>query len=198
MIGESGFQISSEVFRMREEAMIEKIRAGNPAGLEALMDRYLPYVSAVVWHILRSAMPVEDGEEVVSDVFLAAWGRPEALRPGSVKAWLGAVARNKAKNRLRQVSQTLPLEEDALELPGPDDPPGEYERAEERRLVRRAVDALPGPDREIFLRHYYYAQTVQEIAHCMHINESTIKTRLRRGRMKLKDILTREGFLYEA
>lgn len=198
MIGESGFQISSEVFRMREEAMIEKIRAGNPAGLEALMDRYLPYVSAVVWHILRSAMPVEDGEEVVSDVFLAAWGRPEALRPGSVKAWLGAVARNKAKNRLRQISQTLPLEEDALELPGPDDPPGEYERAVERQQVRRAVDALPGPDREIFLRHYYYAQTVQEIARCMHINESTIKTRLRRGRMKLKDILTREGFLYEA
>ena len=198
MIGESGFQISSEVFRMREEAMIEKIRAGNPAGLEALMDRYLPYVSAVVWHILRSAMPVEDGEEVVSDVFLAAWGRPEALRPGSVKAWLGAVARNKAKNRLRQVSQTLPLEEDALELPGPDDPPGEYERAVERQQVRRAVDTLPGPDREIFLRHYYYAQTVQEIARCMHINESTIKTRLRRGRMKLKDILTREGFLYEA
>ena len=134
---------------MREEAMIEKIRAGNPAGLEALMDRYIPYVSAVVWNILRNAMPVEDGEEIVSDVFLAAWGRPEALRPGAVKAWLGAVARNKAKNRLRQIGQTLPLEEDALELPGPDDPPGEYERAEERRLVRRAVDALPGPDREI-------------------------------------------------
>ena len=198
MIGESGFQISSEVFRMREEAMIEKIRAGNPAGLEALMDRYIPYVSAVVWNILRNAMPVEDGEEIVSDVFLAAWGRPEALRPGAVKAWLGAVARNKAKNRLRQIGQTLPLEEDALELPGPDDPPGEYERAEERRLVRRAVDALPGPDREIFLRHYYYAQTVQEIARCMRINESTIKTKLRRGRMKLKEILTREGFLREA
>ena len=198
MIGESGFQISSEVFHMREEVMIEKIRAGNPAGLEALMDRYLPYVSAVVWHILRSAMPVEDGEEVVSDVFLAAWGRPEALRPGSVKAWLGAVARNKAKNRLRQVSQTLPLEEDALELPGPDDPPGEYERAVERQLVRHAVDSLPGPDREVFIRHYYYAQTVAEIADRMEMNQSTVKTKLRRGRMKLKDILTREGFLREA
>ena len=44
MIGESGFQISSEVFLMREEAIINKIRAGNPAGLEGLMDRYLPYV----------------------------------------------------------------------------------------------------------------------------------------------------------
>lgn len=183
---------------MREEAIIEKIRAGNPAGLEALMDRYLPYVSAVVWNILRNTMPIEDGEEIASDVFLAAWHRPEALRPGSVKAWLGAVARNKAKNRLRQISRTLPLEEDALDLPGPDDPPSDLEREEERRLVRQAVDSLPGPDREIFLRHYYYAQTVQEISRHMHLNESTVKTKLRRGRIKLKDILTREGFLREA
>ena len=37
--------------------------------------------------------------------------------------WLGAVARNKAKKRLRQAGRYLPLEEDALEIPGPDDPP---------------------------------------------------------------------------
>lgn len=183
---------------MREEAMIDKIRSGNPAGLEALMDRYLPYVSAVVWNILRNAMPAEDGEEIVSDVFLAAWRQPSALRPGQVKSWLGAVARNKAKNRLRHMGRDLPLEEDALDIPGPDDPPGDLERAEEGRLVRRAVDALPCPDREIFLRHYYYAQTVQEISRQMGLNESTVKTKLRRGRMKLKDILTREGFLREA
>lgn len=183
---------------MREEIILQKICAGDPAGLEALMERYIPYVSAVVWAVLRNSMPVEDGEEVVSDVFLAAWRQPSALRPGSVKSWLGAVARNKAKNRLRQMSRTLPLEEDALELPGPDDPPNDLERSEERRLVRQAVDALPDQDREIFLRHYYYAQTVQEIAQRMHLNESTVKTRLRRGRMKLKEFLTREGFLREA
>lgn len=183
---------------MRDEVILQKIRSGDPAGLEALMERYLPYVSAVVWNILRNAMPPEDGEEVVSDVFLAAWRQPEALRPGLVKGWLAAVARNKAKNRLRQAGRDLPLEEDALELPGPDDPPGEYERAVERQLVRHAVDSLPGPDREVFIRHYYYAQTVAEIADRMEMNQSTVKTKLRRGRMKLKDILTREGFLREA
>ena len=108
------------------------------------------------------------------------------------------MARNKAKKRLRQAGRYLPLEEDALEIPGPDDPPGEYERAEERRLVRQAVDALPSQDREIFLRHYYYAQTVQEIADLMGLNGATVKTKLRRGRMKLKQILTREGYLREA
>ena len=183
---------------MREEIILQKICAGDPAGLEALMERYIPYVSAVVWNILRNSMPPEDGEELVSDVFLAVWRQPSALRPGQVKSWLGAVARNKAKNRLRQMARTLPLEEDALDIPGPDDPPGDLERAEERRLVRQAVGSLPGQDREIFLRHYYYAQTVQEISRCMRLNESTIKTKLRRGRMKLKEILTREGFLREA
>lgn len=183
---------------MREEIILQKIRAGDPAGLEALMERYIPYVSAVVWNLLRGAMSVEDGEEVVSDVFLAAWNQPEALRPGSVKAWLGAVARHKAKNKLRRINRTLPLEEDALDIPAPDDPPGDLERSEERRLVRQAVDALPGQDREIFLRHYYYAQTVQEIADRMSLNESTVKTRLRRGRIKLKEVLTREGLLREA
>ncbi len=49
------------------------------------------------------------------------------------------------------------------------------------------------PDREIFLRHYYYAQTVQEISRETGLNESTVKTKLRRGRMRLKTILLRWG-----
>ena len=178
---------------MKEEIILKTMRAGDPAGLEALMDRYLPYVSAVVWNILRNGMSVEDGEEVASDVFLAAWEQAGQLRPGHVKSWLGAVARHKAKNRLRQRGRTLPLEEDALDLPGPDDPAGELERAEEQALVRRAVFSLPGADREIFLRHYYYAQSVKEIAGALGLNESTVKTRLRRGRFKLKELLTKEA-----
>lgn len=183
---------------MKEETILRKLRAGDPSGLEALMERYTPYVSAVVWNILRNIMPAEDGEEVVSDVFIAAWRQTQDLRPGRVKAWLGAVARNKAKNRLRQMGRDLPLEEDVLEIPGPDDLPGEYERAVERQLIRQAVDSLPVPDREVFLRHYYYAQTVAEIANQMDLNESTVKTKLRRGRMKLKEALNKEGVFSEA
>ena len=177
---------------MREETTLQKLRARDPAGLEALMDRYLPYVSAVVWNILRGCMSPEDCEETASDVFLAAWEQADDLRPGRVKAWLGAVARHKAKNKLRQRGQTLPLEEDALDIPGPSDPAGALERSEERALVRRAVFSLPEPDREIFLRHYYYAQSVKEIAALLSLNESTVKTRLRRGRIKLKELLTKE------
>ena len=60
---------------MRETAIVQRIRDGDPSGLEALMDLYTPYVSVVVWNILRNAMSPEDAEEVVSDVFLAAWNQ---------------------------------------------------------------------------------------------------------------------------
>lgn len=178
---------------MRESTILQKIKAGDPSGLEALMDIYTPYVSVVVWNILRDAMSPEDGEEVVSDVFLAVWDQSSDLKAGHVKGWLGAVARNKAKNKLRQIGQTLPLEDNILDIPGSDNPSEDMERAEERRMVRQAVDSLAAEEREIFLRHYYYAQSVKEISVGMALNESTVKTKLRRGRMKLKERLTKGG-----
>ena len=177
---------------MKEELILRKLKRGDPTGLEDLMERYIPYVSAVVWNVLRYSMEAGDAEEVVSDVFLAAWEQADDLKPGAVKAWLGSVARHKAINKLRQKRQDLPLEDDVLELPA-DGPEGAMERREEAKLVRLAVDSLGEPDREVFLRHYYYAQTVREISESMDLKESTIKTKLRRGRARLKEILTRWG-----
>lgn len=178
---------------MTEQTIIRKMRAKDPAALEALMDCYIPYVSAVVWNILRFSMQPEDAEEVVSDVFLAAWNQADDLQAGKVKAWLGAVARNKAKSRLRSIVPVLPLEDELIELPAQENPEMELTRTEERFLVNWAVNDLPDQDKEIFLRHYYHAQTVREISEEMALNESTIKTKLRRGRAKLKKILMRWG-----
>lgn len=178
---------------MKDEVLLRKIRAGDPRALEKLMDRYIPYVSAVAWNLLRDSMAKEDAEEVVADVFLAAWEQAGEIEERAVKAWLGAVARNKAKNKLRQKGYSLPLEEDLLEIPDDRTPEGQLEQAEEARLVREAVDGLGEPDREVFLRYYYHAQTVAEIAREMSLNGSTVKTKLHRGRARLKTLLMRWG-----
>lgn len=178
---------------MRDEVILRKIRAGDPSGLEALMDRYIGYVSTVCWNILRGSMAKEDVEEVASDVFLAAWNQAEDVEAPKLKAWLGAVARNMAKSKLREMGRELPLEEDILEIPDENTPVTTAERKEEQRLIRRSIDRLGEPEREIFLRHYYYCQTVREISQVMHLNESTVKTKLRRGRSRLRAILLRWG-----
>ena len=178
---------------MNDGAILRGLRSKDPGSLEKLMDKYIPYVSAIVWNFLRGSMTREDAEEVVSDVFLAAWNQAGDIRPDAVRAWLGAVARNKSRQKLRQSGVDLPLEEDVLEIPAEDTPEGRWTREEEARLVREAVDYLEQPDREIFLRHYWFAQTVAQIGTQMHMNESTIKTKLRRGRARLKEILAKWG-----
>lgn len=179
---------------MKDDRIILKMRSKEPEGLQLLMNKYISYVSAIVWNILRNSMTVEDAEEVVSDVFFTAWNQADDLQSAKVKAWLGAVARNKAKNKLRQLGQTLPLEEDVLELPD-GSALEKLEREEQRQLIRQAIDSLRPKDREIFLRHYYHAQSVGEISREMRMPESTVKTRLHRGRIKLKEYLTGSDIL---
>ena len=100
---------------MNDGAILRGLRSKNPASLEKLMDKYIPYVSAIVWNFLRASMTKEDAEEVVSDVFLAAWNQAKDIRPNALKPWLGAVARNKARQKLRNAGFDLPLEEDVLD-----------------------------------------------------------------------------------
>lgn len=107
------------------------------------------------------------------------------------------MARNRALNRLRQRRELLPLEEDVLVL-AQDSPQRELEAQEAARLVQAALESLEQTDRELFVRHYYYGQTVARAAEEMGMNLSTAKTRLRRGREKLKQQLEREGYIFEA
>ena len=103
------------------------------------------------------------------------------------------MARNRAFNRRRDRREELPLEEDALLL-SHDSPHVEAEQGELREVLSRALGSLDRADRELFVRHYYYGQTVASAAEEMGLNLSTAKTRLRRGRARLKEYLREVGY----
>ena len=64
-------------------------------------------------------------------------------------------------------------------------------------MLSRALNSLDRADRELFVRHYYYGQTVAEIGAALAVNPSTVKVRLHRGRKKLKELLLKRGYLCE-
>ena len=179
---------------MTEKDLVKSLHRGDLSALEELMDQYTPYISSVISRILRGRQT--DVEELTADVFLAAWDNRDKLRPGQVKGYLGAIARNRAFNLLRDNHENLPLEDDVLflETDGPDK---ELDRKETARVVNKALSQLDRLQRELFVRHYYYGQTVQEAALAMGLNLSTAKTWLRRGRETLKTYLRKEGYGYE-
>ena len=178
---------------MTEKKAVSLLQRGKSEGLSWLMEHYARYVAAVVWGILRERMSMRDAEEVTSDVFLALWQARERVRQETIKSYLAAIARAKAINKLRERGFELALEEDILELPT-DDPEQILEASERAQAVREAVASMEPPDREIFVRYYYYCQTATEIADALGMNPATVRQRLKRGRERLKDTLTKGDF----
>lgn len=170
--------------------MIELLRKDDFEALRELIVSYTPFVSSVIARILRNMK--QDIDELTSDVFLAAWDNRMKLEAGKLKSYLAVIARNRAFSLLRREHEELPLEEDIL-IFDEENIELRIEQKELSKLLNEALQTLPTAHRELFVRHYYYGQTIAEAAEEMDINESTAKSWLKRGREKLKDILTEKG-----
>ena len=167
---------------LTEANALKALKKSSEEALCWFIDAYTPYVTAIIHNIIGEHMDMADVEEVASDVFLALW--ENAAKVSSPKGYLGTIARNKAKNKLRELGYDLPLEEQILVLET-DGPEAQIEKRELSHGVKRAVLKMPEPEREMFLRHYYYCQKLETISEEMGIPLSTVKTKLRRGRARL-------------
>jgi RNA polymerase sigma-70 factor (ECF subfamily) len=179
------------ILSLTDAQALRELRRGDADALARLFDRYGAYVATVVYNIIGAQMAYEDIEEVTSDVFVALWQNADKAEDAKLKAYLGGIARNKAKNKLRQRLDALPLDDDVLAVDA-DSLDDKLIRGDEQRAVRRALDAMPRQDRDIFLRHYYGLHTVRAIADELEMTVSAVKQRLARGREKLRAALEKE------
>lgn len=181
---------------MNEAKLVRDLKRRQRGALDRAIDRYGSYVGAVARSVLGSRATREDLEEIVSDAFLALWRVSERLDEtrGGLKGYLSAIARNLAVDRLRRTRPEQPLPEgDLLAADEEQGPEQTVLRREQAQALRMVLEELPADDRDIFVRFYYYRQTVREIAETLRMNESTVKARLARGRLKLRDKLTKEA-----
>ncbi len=182
---------------MTEEHALALLHDKDPVGLSWFIERYTPYVSTVIWNIIGRAMTAQDAEELCSDVFIALWEQSDMPQPGKVRGYLGTIARHKAYSLLRKRGVDLALEEDILTI-STDGPETVLEEQEQIRIVREAVNAMTEPDREIFIRYYYYCQTATAIGREMKMSPTGVRQRLKRGRDKLRAEFIMGGVLNEA
>lgn len=180
----------------KEEKLLRQLRRGSEDALAQIIDQYTPYVAAIIWGMVSPVLSREDAEELISDAFLALWSAAEKVQPGKLKSYLGAIARNKAKDALRKAACVLPLEEDEIVFSSPD-PERQLAEAEEREFIFAALESLGEPDRSIFIRHYYFCRSSAQIAEELDMNRITVQTRLRRGREKLREVMEKGGYEFE-
>ena len=146
--------------------------------------------------ILRSR---QDAEESVSDTYMRAWETIPPLMPNYFFAYLAKICRNFSLSKLQwnsAVKRTADVVSLTQEMQQciPD-------RSHERRLegeeiglvLNRFLDSISVESRLIFMRRYWYTDSIQEIAARYSISQSKVKTQLHRTRNKLQLFLEKEG-----
>ncbi len=170
-----------------ETGLLAQLKSKKRNSIDEAIEVYTPYLSTVLYNMAGNRLPREDIEEIVSDVFVMLWKNAEHidLEKGTVKSYIAAAARNFALKRLSKNKDHTNL--DDLEIPDSETTPEEnYANS----AVWDAVMSLGEPDNEIFVRYYKYGEKLKNISKATGINISTIKTKLSRGKRKLKKILS--------
>ena len=179
-----------------DDALAAAMQDGDEAALASVIRRYTAYAGTIVRNVVGGRLTEADEKEILADVFYTLWKNRQKIREGKLKAYLGRIARSRALDALRSAGEATYLEEDAIELPvsGPED---EAVRKEAYAALMDALNALPEPDRTIFIRHYYFYQKTGVIAEQLGINVKTVQTKLLRGRETLRRILEEGGYFIE-
>lgn len=180
---------------MNDKEWILRLKANDADALGEVIDQYSGYVLAVIRKTLPEFCTREDREDLTAEVFTTLWQHRERLIENRVlRYWLAVVARNHALLYLRKHRLSEPLEEDFLQLQDPEPGPTmKAETLEQINMVRVAIGTLHEEDRDLFIRHYYWQHSISRISTDTGMNESTIKSRLLRGRKRLKAILIKKG-----
>lgn len=181
---------------MTDEELIGLYFARDQEAIAATEAKYGAYCGAIIRRILDSG---EDAEECVSDVWLRVWNAIPPQRPVHLKGWLGTVARNQAITRCRaQAREPARVEEAALELAGflASGPEDALEALELGRVVSTFLTEQAPVSRGVFLRRYWYGDTVEEAARWAGWSVSRTKSTLFRLRKKLKIYLEKEDLYH--
>jgi RNA polymerase sigma-70 factor (ECF subfamily) len=173
-------------------ACIERVRARDAAALGELYDRHHRLVFAVILRMLKERA---EAEEVLQEVFVQAWTRAATYDRclGSPAGWLLGIARNRAIDRMRaNAVRGRGLDAEPTTEPQADPaqtPERSAAAAERRRVVQRALDALPADQRELIEQAYFMGFTHSELAARFGLPLGTVKTRIRTGMLSLRRLL---------
>lgn len=182
---------------MEDSKLIELYWQRSEMAIDETAKKYGRYCSTIALNILSN---YEDTEECISDTYFKIWNAIPNDRPNIFSAYIGKITKNLAINMYRKAKAKkrgngqldLILEELENCISSKDEVDSFIERKELTKLINDFLLSLRFEDRAIFVRRYWYVDSIKDIASRYDVSENRIKVRLFRCRKKLKCYLEKE------
>ncbi|MBQ8010244.1 MAG: sigma-70 family RNA polymerase sigma factor [Oscillospiraceae bacterium] len=185
---------------MTDAELRSLLRQSREQGYRALFDTYFNYVYAIVHHVLQNSGSREDVEECVMDVFMEVIQHCDTEHAGTLKAFIGTIAKRRAIDWSRSVSSrnrhVTPLEEEQLSVIHSDQNVEQtVERAEQSRILMECIQTLGEPDASILIQKYFYERNSAEIGRIVGLAPTAVRMRCSRAMKRLKTELTKRNII---
>lgn len=181
---------------MEDYQIVDLYWARSEHAIRETDEKYGRLLQSISYSLLSSR---EDAEECVNDTYMEAWQRMPEDRPIYLGAYLSkiirclSVDRFRATHRQKRGGMGQILEELTECIPGGESPQEAYENRELARVINGFLEELDEEKRRMFVRRYFYSDSVEAIANRMKVSVSKVKTTLFRLRGELKRRLEEEG-----
>lgn len=185
---------------LTDQQIIALYFSRKEAAIDETERKYGSYLLAIAQNILRNR---EDSEECVNDTYLAAWNSIPPMRPNSLATYLGKLTRNISINRYKSLhAARRGGGEFALSLDELDDCVAdtlvEQQDAEQLgRLISEFLYTKPAEVRQVFVRRYFYSDSLTDIADAFGMSLPKVKAMLHRTRLSLREHLEKNGINIE-
>lgn len=184
---------------MDDQAIIDLYFSRSEHAIDETQSKYGRMLRSLSYGILRSW---QDAEECENDTYLKAWNAMPPTRPRVLSSFLSKITRNLSLDRcdeihaLKRGAGEVPVLLDELSECIPDTSGGAEESLEAQELtdlINRYLGSMKSDARNIFMRRYWYGDSIREIADRSGYSLSKIKMSLSRSRKGLKALLEKEG-----
>ena len=169
----------------QEAFLITRIQAGDETALNELFELSKRQIFALAWHILKNR---EDAEEVLQDTFVKLY-QHNGFNPnlGSARSYLYAIARNEAFMRLRAKGARPQLSD--IDIHTLQFHVSSSHNHDNKLVVEQALASLETTDAQLLTASFYWGYTHDELAQQTGLPIGTIKSRIRRALLRLRDLL---------